>query len=50
MKEVKTVRYEKPTLTSYGLLGVVNGDPIEWEGGLSAGGDHSEGCDSDFDE
>ena len=47
MKEEKTVRYEKPVLTSYGLLGVVKGD---YEGGLSTGGDISDECDSDFDE
>ena len=48
MKEEKTVRYEKPALTSYGLFGVVQGD--EWEAGQSPGSDIPEPCDSDFDE
>ena len=47
MKQEKIVRYEKPALSKYGFLGVAEG---AYEGGLSQGGDITEGCDSDFDE
>ncbi len=47
MKEEKTVRYEKPTLSPYGLLGVARGDIDPEE---SSGGDIPEDCDSSFDE
>ena len=43
----QSISYEKPTLSKYGFFGVANGDP---SGGLSAGGDIEEGCDSSFDE
>ena len=43
----QTISYEKPTLSKYGFLGVADG---AYEGGLSAGGDINESCDSDFDE
>ena len=46
MKQNDGIVYEKPTLSQYGLFGVVNGAT----GGLSQGGDISEACDSDFDE
>lgn len=41
------IAYEKPELQKYGFLGVADG---EYAGGLSAGGDITEGCDSSFDE
>lgn len=47
MKQSDRISYEKPTLSKYGFLGVADGAP---SGGLSAGGDIAEGCDSDFDE
>ena len=47
MKQSDRISYEKPTLSKYGFFGVADGAP---SGGLSAGGDISEGCDSDFDE
>ena len=50
MKNEKTGRYEKPTLTSYRFFGVVKGDDDEWEDGISGGGDISEVCDSGFDD
>ena len=48
MKQSDRISYEKPTLSKYGFFGVANGDPTPT--GLSAGGDITEGCDSDFDE
>ena len=50
MENEKTGRYEKPTLTSYRFFGVVKGDPEQWEGGTSGGGDIDEDCDSGFDD
>jgi len=50
MKEEKTVRYEKPALSSYRFFGVAKGDDEEWEDGPSGGGDIPEPCDSSFDE
>ena len=49
MKQSDRISYEKPTLLKYGFLGVADGDPQQQSGGLSAGGDIDETCDSDFD-
>ena len=45
MKQSDRIAYEKPELLKYGFFGVVEG-----VGGLSQGGDISEGCDSSFDD
>ena len=46
MKQSDRISYEKPELLNYGFFGVADGA----SGGLSQGGDISEGCDSSFDE